>query len=252
MDLSSIDDDDVDKNDNDGSIIDPAHKPHAHQLGEEALCAARRNPRRQTVALLPKIKLTPRRGSCGPLLVPSPGDDNGYDDRPTFPSNFSEAPTTLTSPFEMGDEEVIMAEMDLLLNRFGHHSARFGEGPEEGSGTRMLGGGGGLERVENKEAEMVALLNRGSCRILDPFCPPSLRRDRHHPSLRRPMPSITLNLKTIGGGASECRRGALASSPARCSLCRAGPGPCSTRRRTPSRASSLPAPSPRPPSRTSR
>ena len=66
MDLPSIDDDDVHKNDNDGSIIDPAHKPHAHQLGEEAPCAARRNPHRRTVALLPKIKLTPRRGSCGP------------------------------------------------------------------------------------------------------------------------------------------------------------------------------------------
>ena len=96
-----------------------------------------------------------------------------------------------------------MAEMDLLLNGFGHHSARFGEGPEEGLGMRMLGGGGGLERVESNEAEMVALLNRGGCRILDPFCPPFLRRDRHHPSPRRPMPSITLNLKTIGGGCQQ-------------------------------------------------
>ena len=158
------------------------------------------------MALLPKIKLTPRRGGRGPSLVPSPGDDGDYDDRPTFPSNFSDAPlpTTLSSPFEMGDEEVIMAEMDSLLDGFGHHSARFGEGgPEEGSGPRMLGGGGGLERVESEEAEMVALLYRGPCRIPDPFCPPSLRRDRHHPSPRRPMPSITLNLETIGGG---CQR----------------------------------------------
>ena len=162
-------------------------------------------PNSRTAALLPKIKLAPRRGGRGPSLVPSPGDDGDYDDRPTFPSNFSDEPlpTTLSSSFEMGDEEVIMAEMDSLLDGFGHHSARFGGGPEEGSGPRMLGGGGGLERVESEEAEMVALLNRGPRRKPDPFCPPSLRRDRHHPSPRRPMPSITLNLETIGGG---CQR----------------------------------------------
>ena len=83
-----------------------------------------------------------------------------------------------------------MAKMDSLLDRFDHHSARFGEGPGEGLGPRMLGGGGRLERVESKEAEMMALLNRGACRIPDPYCPPSLRRDQHHPSPRRPMPSI--------------------------------------------------------------
>ena len=40
-----------------------------------------------------------------------------------------------------------MAEMDSLLNMFGHHSARFGKEPGEGSGPRMMGGGGRLEQV---------------------------------------------------------------------------------------------------------
>ena len=77
---------------------------------------------------------------------------------------------------------------------------------------------------------MMALLNRGACRIPDPYCPPSLRRDRHHHSPRRPMPSIRSpsTSRPLGGGAIECLRGALASSPIWCSSCRAGPGPCST------------------------
>ena len=99
MDLPSIKDDDVNRNDNDKSIIDPAHKPHTPQLGEEAPCIVRRNPCRRSVALQPKIKLTPRRGGRGPLLVSLPGVDVDYDNRPTFLSNFSNAPlpTTLSS-----------------------------------------------------------------------------------------------------------------------------------------------------------
>ncbi|KAL3817319.1 hypothetical protein ACHAXA_003942 [Cyclostephanos tholiformis] len=172
---------------------------------------------------LPKIRLTPRGGGHGLSLVHSPImlEENDCDDhthyglRPTFPTKFSPIPpvgidhpplrSASLSSFGMGDDEVI-AEMDSLLDRFGHHKASadhiqgcdllppHGSLPEDKAdpSTRLTEEGeavDGLDRVESEEAEMVALLNH------DPTSP----RRNHHCFHSRPMPSITLNLETIEG-----------------------------------------------------
>jgi hypothetical protein len=126
-------------------------------------------------------------------------------------------PSSLSS-FGMGDEDV-MAEMDSLLDGFGHHEASFDRGqgcdllppgggpPEDRAGpSRKSAEGGegedGFDRVESEEAEMVALLTQG---------PPSPRKN-HHCHRSRPMPSITLKLESIEGSGGT-RGLSLSKSP---------------------------------------
>lgn len=170
--------------------------------------------------ILPRIKLTPR--AKGNSLTsklhsyPSPRSEDDEDlALPRLNRSMIKAASSFVTEDSPGAGENVSAEMDSLLNGFGHHKAShcdnsYGDDKEVKTNSSDLG------RVESEEAE-VAALTQGPFQMPSLWLPPAAAAERNDGRCQstltvwsdsstifspnpKPVPSITFNLPQQGQG----------------------------------------------------
>lgn len=157
--------------------------------------------------LLPRIKLTPRVKS---MFVQAAGDGLAMPRLTSLRPKVEHTPASSFVTDCHGEDEA--AEMDSLLNGFGHHQAVHDDGDPTEDHKK-----GSFDRVESEEAE-IASLTQGPWKKPPHWHPsPAMAQDKNNRcsqssftcsdgddsylSDRKPMPSITLNLQGEEEGA---------------------------------------------------